>query len=532
MPQLQGHFIKNIEISQFKGIAGATILDFQRINLFIGKYGSGKSTLLEAMTVFPPFASNSPLPLVLDRRVRGRSCELRDLHFGCNKKLLPACAITNQQGKRIALNTHAKPIGEHTGLGFTWEFGGNTIASTFCKEDGNPLRPLELHNPQVGALFPRVVLLDSQGLNNLNELDQQLNQLKKDGTDTVFVDFIREAFDNITGYETITRPSNHAPIAFHLPEGKIYGDYLADGMKYAIKLLLSLWRENSCVVLLEEPENHQYAGVIPILAKLIVQLAVKNDLQLFIATHSPELLCWLSQHGGEAVKIYHVERDGKGKVTARTTVWNDLQLMQDIGWDVGNLVRRFQTLVFVEGETDKVVLSEAINKLKGKPPRDLLIDVIYCGGEGVQKKLVGRSGIWEGFLHLSKKMFILRDIDTKTPEEVRNTLFRSITDAMGKQGWSVSAGGQFAKGENTFTFRKENIIPVGDMKYKPGTHSIDDFTLQILDAQKGLREELGIGNGTERLAVKNPEIARKILSSAQDLPQGLKDLVETVTVSF
>lgn len=68
--------------------------------------------------------------------------------------------------------------------------------------------------------------------------------------------------------------------------------FLGDGFKAMIRLLweLSSDKINKSILLLDEPETHMHPGYIKELIKFIINFSKKLDIQVFITTHSPDIL--------------------------------------------------------------------------------------------------------------------------------------------------------------------------------------------------------------------------------------------------
>ncbi|MHB1507098.1 MAG: ATP-binding protein [Cuniculiplasma sp.] len=88
---------------------------------------------------------------------------------------------------------------------------------------------------------------------------------------------------------------NFKNMVFEGVEDDVSMDSMGDGFKALIGILASLYQQpKNTIVLLEEPEVHMHPGYMRELAKYLVTLSRTRNIQLFISTHSMDLIqCFL-----------------------------------------------------------------------------------------------------------------------------------------------------------------------------------------------------------------------------------------------
>ena len=88
---------------------------------------------------------------------------------------------------------------------------------------------------------------------------------------------------------------NFNKLVFEGVEDDVSMDSMGDGFKALIGILASLYQQpKNTIVLLEEPEVHMHPGYLQELAKYLVNLSRTRNIQLFISTHSMDLIrCFL-----------------------------------------------------------------------------------------------------------------------------------------------------------------------------------------------------------------------------------------------
>lgn len=134
---------------------------------------------------------------------------------------------------------------------------------------------------------------------------------------------------HITGSYNNWRPRN----------AKQYEDQLSDGTLRLIGLLWSLL-ENDSVLLLEEPELSLHSGIVRNLAGLVhkAQRGKKSRHQIFISTHSAELLSDAGIDGGEILLLQPSLVSGKGTTITPSADIRGIKELLEIGELPGPIV--------------------------------------------------------------------------------------------------------------------------------------------------------------------------------------------------
>ncbi len=121
---------------------------------------------------------------------------------------------------------------------------------------------------------------------------------------------------------------------------KQYEDQLSDGTLRLIGLLWSLL-ENNSVLLLEEPELSLHSGIVGNLAGLLYKAQrekKKARHQVFISTHSAELLSDSGIDGGEILVLQPSLESGKGTRILPSADLKGVEEMLEIGEPLGSIV--------------------------------------------------------------------------------------------------------------------------------------------------------------------------------------------------
>ena len=89
-------------------------------------------------------------------------------------------------------------------------------------------------------------------------------------------------------------------------------------------------------LLIEELETHQHPGSLRKLVNILFELAKRRQLQLFVTTHSLELMSYAmeaSEEQGIDLTIHHVQLDQDGAFRSTPFSRPNAELMLDIGHD-------------------------------------------------------------------------------------------------------------------------------------------------------------------------------------------------------
>jgi len=112
-------------------------------------------------------------------------------------------------------------------------------------------------------------------------------------------------------------------------------DDLGDGIRIAIILAAYLLLAKNTIVLIEDPEIHQHPGGLYSILDFISEVAKSNNLQVFMTTHSLELIRLIKEICKEkkiGLKVFFFERKN-GIVNARPIEAIDLDIIRDLGID-------------------------------------------------------------------------------------------------------------------------------------------------------------------------------------------------------
>jgi len=155
--------------------------------------------------------------------------------------------------------------------------------------------------------------------------------------DKLVVDLIREEFE--PGAEDITyKPlaGGTFVLALKLPETTVEIDALGDGARMAVLFASALTLVENTAVLIEDPEVHQHSAGLATLMRFAARVARERKLQLFITTHSIELINIVKKICSDLdlkLKVFFMERDRSSLVSVRELEEVDIDVVQKLGLD-------------------------------------------------------------------------------------------------------------------------------------------------------------------------------------------------------
>lgn len=362
--------IRDIRIENLRGIRECAIAGLTDVNILIGRNGSGKSTVLEAIYLASSWVSEWDAirgvrkeEYVVSRRGgRGDWGTLKaTLWFLKDTKRDPSIVLRFNTGKELKfklLYEHGKPVW----LELTPEVMPEVdeLKHTYGLESPCSRADVGLYDPgkRVAVALYRDVLekleklkarlsTELEFLNNVVLLDHGLSveaveksvwpQLLDRRLDKVIVSLVREEYE--PGAEDIIyKPlvGGFFVLALKLPETTIEIDALGDGARKAILFASALALAESTAVLIEDPEVHQHPAGLGAFMRLTAKVAKERRLQLFITTHSIELVNIARRVCGDLglkLKVFYMERDQGGIVDVRELEEVDIDIAQKLGLD-------------------------------------------------------------------------------------------------------------------------------------------------------------------------------------------------------
>ena len=114
-------------------------------------------------------------------------------------------------------------------------------------------------------------------------------------------------------------------------------DWLGDGLRYALNILALGMLLEGTILMVEELETHHHPDSLKKLIQTLFELAKRQNLQLFLTTHSWELMTYALEAAEEkeiGLAFHHVRLSEDGLFDSRAILQPDAKLLMDIGHDI------------------------------------------------------------------------------------------------------------------------------------------------------------------------------------------------------
>ena len=311
-------FIKSIEINQFRGIQRLVVSDFSNINLIVGDNNSGKTTFLEAIQLLFAKSQLSSIKSVINQRTvlnpnssfytsfikmfnKEQSKKLLEFDIYANSDKGPLefelrgkeRLISGEDALQVSIMSTRQKSQYKRETAFIPEtakvFTGSIITQVGKKPIEKEIRCTSLDNVIPGPIVKKEVhYIPSFGhlrydlLKNIVD-NPEYKKLAVDilkQFDSSIVDICYTKTDDGTYLESIiTKDGVNMPFS-------VYGD----GIKKILYILNKLFNAVDSILLIDEIETGLHKKYYDILFPVVFALANKLNVQLFIATHSIEVI--------------------------------------------------------------------------------------------------------------------------------------------------------------------------------------------------------------------------------------------------
>jgi hypothetical protein len=163
--------------------------------------------------------------------------------------------------------------------------------------------------------------LDSHAKRDTRSTEELLSAIKREGKSKEFGGYLQSIYGVGESWEFLqnefTKEFHAAAIADSKP---FFLSGLGDGLRYTIQIVGRVLLAHNTAVFIEEIEDSQYYGSLKKLIPCLVALAMQNNVQLFITTHSYYVWSLLEKEFEDSERetrfgVFHVKRDFKNGVT-------------------------------------------------------------------------------------------------------------------------------------------------------------------------------------------------------------------------
>ncbi len=331
--------IRNLEISNYRGIKHADLENFGDINVFIGKNGTGKSTVLEAIAIGASkckvdYLGNSIFVNILNRRGWDKN-KFYDIveELNYQHKHSPKICINRKNAYFLSffssissqdfetIKKEIKKEIEEIKVAINVNRLLKKEEKWYCThylwiDREKNLQYFILWNKELKNIFEDVepvIALDNYMLRNLSltaNIFEKLIDLFGWKAKQAIIDGIKFLYSDV---KDIDIKENIIRAIFD--EYSLTFPSLADGLKSTLIVSIITYLLDKGFICIEEPENHLHPGMMEFYVDKIVESSKKRKNQIFISTHSLDFISLLLKRVEKeniSVNLYHLIELEKG----------------------------------------------------------------------------------------------------------------------------------------------------------------------------------------------------------------------------
>lgn len=300
--------IKNIEISNFRGIDHLKVEDFARVNILVGQNNCGKSTVLEAL-LFITGMHNPYLPQNINalrsRYIFSAVDSLKYLFHNMDLFQTPHFLATqfDDDIRNLSLSVGHKQTGgmdkSSTILSSETQFflnmvvldfaiGGSKYQSYIVMDAAGKVS--EEHLPE--GYFEKIsTILLSPDISAIN-LVNDLGEITKLQQKSEVITLLKKFDDRINALELI---NGNVFLGLDGMAELIPLAMAGDGMKRYLNIIAAAANRKTNIILIDEIDNGLHYSAYKKLWEALFALAVSTNKQIFVTTHSKETLQKLNE---------------------------------------------------------------------------------------------------------------------------------------------------------------------------------------------------------------------------------------------
>jgi len=335
-------------VANFRGFSKAELADFAGINVFVG--GGGKSALLEAL--YMALSPLKGLSYVVKRRGWFGFASAESLFYSRGEGATISAAFEGGGGEEVEVkpvlpvaeradDLRAKGLDVRSLYALRISAAGrfNVEATLYLDAEGRDAYVIRdgPAGPICSAAF-----VDWSGAHEHGRPEEAYAAMVKGGGWEAKEAVVKALQAEVEGLRDITTILSGNKYALHL----VFSDravpyYVAgDGVRYALLLLMHAHALRGGVLLVEEPELHAHPSLLEVVAGSILGAYRERGNQVFLSTHSLELVEALVEQAEELglkdqdLKVYRLALKGGAPYSKVYTLSEALDAVKKLEWDL------------------------------------------------------------------------------------------------------------------------------------------------------------------------------------------------------
>jgi len=346
--------VEGLEVKNYRGLRRASLSKFAGINVLVGRSGSGKSSVLEALYI--ALRLHEGLGYAIKRRGWFGPASVEAVFHDKSEETRISVSLGNGSYEDVvighfALGLRQVDMVKARGLDISRLHAIAMAASGEVSVEAAILidhrgryftLPTDIGVTARGTKAVRnAVFADRATANTYGAPEELYSTMVAEGGGEARESVVRALQAVYGGLHDIAVLHTHGEWVLHLVfKDRAVPYYVeGDGIRHALVSLMAASTYRGAVVLMEEPELAAHPGLIEVVAGSIIRSYRERGNQVFISTHSPELVEMLLEQaeksglGDQDLKVYRVTLEGGTLHSEEHTMSEALNAVR-IGWDL------------------------------------------------------------------------------------------------------------------------------------------------------------------------------------------------------
>lgn len=331
--------ITKVSIRNFKGISKCDINSLGNINLFIGKNDVCKSSILESIYYSLKEFTGTHLQEIIGRRTNA-FFDARELWFNYNitkDTIFVTFIFDNDVTAKLEIGA-VQPISP-----LIKELELKCVGIIKLGDQKSKSGILSIYNaanwksrkssPVAGFLgdllgdagtrtkdyISNCQFLDSSNKNDVNSIENLLKMMKSQHKDKAFNKYLQKIFEKESDTRIVRASQPGYPAKYRVAiiqnRNNVFVSGLGDGIRYGIQIIGTGLISRNTVLFIEEIESNQHPSSLKKLVDFLIEISIKNNLQLFITTHNIRAWKYFAyyfenpEQREKTLKTFHVKRN-------------------------------------------------------------------------------------------------------------------------------------------------------------------------------------------------------------------------------
>ncbi len=343
--------IDHLEVRSFRGVREGRLSGFANVNVFVGRNGCGKSSILEALYI--ALALDHGLSYVVRRRGWFGLASVDSLFFNKGRKAVVEAFLRDGSRESVVIEPSVPRASD---ISVLRERGLDVARLAVLRliAEGRVTRIARLYIDagsrynsivEVGAEAKevcRAIFLDWNSVYVYGTPEEIFSRMMMEGGEEAkesVIEVLRSEYSELRDLVTL-RVHDEWVLHVVFRDRAVPYYVIGDGVRYALAYLMTVLTPKSTVLLMEEPELHMHPSLMRLVARSILRSFTERKNQVFISTHSLELIEALVEEatslglGDSDLKIFRLRLVDGVLGSEVYTLSEAREALEKLGWDL------------------------------------------------------------------------------------------------------------------------------------------------------------------------------------------------------